>query len=49
LVTGFATGGAPAWALAGLALACVAPPLALAANHGRAGLRELFFITRAGR
>jgi hypothetical protein len=46
-VTGFATGGAPAWALAGLALACVATPLALAANYGSAGLRQLFFISRA--
>lgn len=46
-VTGFATGGAPAWALAGVVLACVATPLALAASHGSAGLRELFLISRA--
>jgi hypothetical protein len=46
-VTGFATGRAPAWALACVVLACVATPLALAANHGRAGLRELLFIRHA--
>jgi hypothetical protein len=43
-VAGVATGGAPAWALAGVVLACVATPLALVARHGAAGLRELFFI-----
>lgn len=47
LVTGFASGGAPAWALVGVVVACVATPLALAASHGSAGLRELFFISRA--
>jgi hypothetical protein len=46
-VTGFATGGAPAWALAGAALACVATPLALAATYGSTGLRHLFLISRA--
>ena len=45
--TGMATGGVPAWALAGVALACLATPLALAANHGSAGLCELFLISRA--
>lgn len=47
LVIGFATGGASAWALAGVALACVATPLALATYHGSAGLRQLFFVSRA--
>ncbi len=45
--TGFATGAAPAWALAGATLACVATPLALVAHYGRAGLRELFLFSRA--
>ena len=45
--TGLATRGVPAWALAGVALACLATPVALAANYGSAGLRELFLINRA--
>ena len=45
--SGIATGGVPAWVLAGVALACVATPLALATNHGSAGLRALLLFSRA--
>jgi hypothetical protein len=43
---GVATGGVPAWALAGVALACAATPMALFARHGAAGPRELFLVGR---